>query len=501
MIIKELNLKNFGKYNNKSISLSSGLNIIYGDNESGKTTVHSFIRGMFLGIEKPRGRESKEELYSRFLPWDTPTLYSGSMVVQIEDREYQIYRNFYKDTKELKVVDLQSGRAMPAEIGKIPSLFKGLTKENYRNTLSIEQNKASTDKELAMALRNYMANLSTSQSDEVDVDGALRILRMKKKRIESNDYKERLQALAEKIEEIPYLEDKVTSLSNQLKEQVNSTEKIGNVDTQPDRRIRKLPYMVFGAIISLSLIVIYSIWQGSFSIKFLKIYGVVILLIQLASLMVFYKRRGKKQMEFLEQQDQWNNRNYQYQRKLERMEWEVEQLEERLNQLESLRTEYTEIREKKQSCEKEVKALDLAIGTIQELSRNIHDNFGVKLAEDISEKINKETNGKYSQVFIDENLNMKVRHENAVLPIEGLSTGTIEQFYLALRLAAGDLLLREKEMPVILDETFVFYDEKRLESALDVLLCQNRQIILFTCHKREQELLEGKGTRYHYIEL
>ena len=56
MIIKDLQLTNFGKFNHKSMSLEPGLNIIYGENEAGKTTFHTFIRGMLFGIEKQRGK-------------------------------------------------------------------------------------------------------------------------------------------------------------------------------------------------------------------------------------------------------------------------------------------------------------------------------------------------------------------------------------------------------------------------------------------------------------
>ena len=52
MIIKDIQLTNFGKFNHKSVSLEPGLNIIYGENEAGKTTIHTFIRGMLFGIEK-----------------------------------------------------------------------------------------------------------------------------------------------------------------------------------------------------------------------------------------------------------------------------------------------------------------------------------------------------------------------------------------------------------------------------------------------------------------
>ena len=56
MIIKDLQLTNFGKFNHKSMSLEPGLNIIYGENEDGKTTFHTFIRGMKKKKKKKRGK-------------------------------------------------------------------------------------------------------------------------------------------------------------------------------------------------------------------------------------------------------------------------------------------------------------------------------------------------------------------------------------------------------------------------------------------------------------
>ena len=51
MKLKELNLKNFGKFHNQTIRLGEGLNLISGENESGKSTVHTFIRSMLFGHE------------------------------------------------------------------------------------------------------------------------------------------------------------------------------------------------------------------------------------------------------------------------------------------------------------------------------------------------------------------------------------------------------------------------------------------------------------------
>ena len=50
MQINELLLKNFGKFHDRQIDLEEGINLIHGENESGKSTIHTFIRGMLFGI-------------------------------------------------------------------------------------------------------------------------------------------------------------------------------------------------------------------------------------------------------------------------------------------------------------------------------------------------------------------------------------------------------------------------------------------------------------------
>ena len=47
MVIRRLKIKNFGKIRDKDMELSPGINVLYGENESGKTTTHTYIRSMF----------------------------------------------------------------------------------------------------------------------------------------------------------------------------------------------------------------------------------------------------------------------------------------------------------------------------------------------------------------------------------------------------------------------------------------------------------------------
>jgi uncharacterized protein YhaN len=84
--------------------------------------------------------------------------------------------------------------------------------------------------------------------------------------------------------------------------------------------------------------------------------------------------------------------------------------------------------------------------------------------------------------------------------LERLSAGTIDQVYFALRLAVADLLLGNDEVPLLLDDSFALYDETRVKAVLQKI-AKRQQIILFTCHKREQSLLKELGLPYQFVDL
>ena len=63
MQIKEAIIGQFGKLQNRNISFEPGINVIYGENEAGKTTLHDFLLGMFFGMEKGRGRGTLNSMH------------------------------------------------------------------------------------------------------------------------------------------------------------------------------------------------------------------------------------------------------------------------------------------------------------------------------------------------------------------------------------------------------------------------------------------------------
>ena len=99
MKIQELEVKNFGKFTDRRIQMEDGINILYGENESGKSTLHTFIKGMLYGMERGRGRASVYDTFSIYEPWENPNYYSGALKFESGGKTFRIERNFDKYTK------------------------------------------------------------------------------------------------------------------------------------------------------------------------------------------------------------------------------------------------------------------------------------------------------------------------------------------------------------------------------------------------------------------
>ena len=100
------------------------------------------------------------------------------------------------------------------------------------------------------------------------------------------------------------------------------------------------------------------------------------------------------------------------------------------------------------------------------------------------------TNGRYQRLSLCQDLSLEAsaEGENTLRNTLWRSEGTVDQLYLALRLAVAEELT--PEAPLILDDALVRFDDTRLKAALDILdeEAKNKQVILFTCQSREKTL-------------
>ena len=181
-----------------------------------------------------------------------------------------------------------------------------------------------------------------------------------------------------------------------------------------------------------------------------------------------------------------------------------EALQDKRNLLYNLQEELEELEndnEKILKAQKEVQSISLAEKMLAKAAGNLQSRRGNFLKERTWEIFGELTQGRYQRGIIDENFQIRLDTGDRYAGLHQVSQGTAEQVYFALRMAAGELLCREEELPVILDETFAMYDDKRLCEALEWLHRNRAQVILLTCTRREIEALESLGIPFHQVDL
>ena len=157
-----------------------------------------------------------------------------------------------------------------------------------------------------------------------------------------------------------------------------------------------------------------------------------------------------------------------------------------------------ELEELKQEREKLLNyndTIEIAKEVLKESYDELKNNVGPEFDKKLSYIVQKITNGKYDDVYIDINHNIKMRTEHGeYVNLERFSTGTIEQVNLALRLAYIDTISKES-LPIILDEAFAFYDDERLANIMRFLSQEyiDRQVIIFTCSNREKKIIDEEN--------
>lgn len=147
--------------------------------------------------------------------------------------------------------------------------------------------------------------------------------------------------------------------------------------------------------------------------------------------------------------------------------------------------------------------INIAIENLRDAYEEMKTTITPKFTKNLSESIQKTSSNKYNKVTInDENGMIIENNRGEYVEAIKLSTGTIDQLYLALRLSMIDELSKEN-LPIILDESFAYSDNNRLKNMLQYLTSDlnNHQTIIFTCTDREQKMLEEMNIPYNVVEL
>ena len=183
MIIREANIGKFGKLENQKYQFAPQINVIYGANESGKSTLMQFLKAMLFGLEKTRVRKTLDT-YNRYEPWDTPAYFYGSMIFEIGQQQFLLERNFYYKEKRARLVNIRDGEELSVEYGDLDMLLGNVSAAAYENTCCIGQEQLLPGRELGVLLEDERSNLAQTGSGDFQLSKALQELEQKRKNAE-----------------------------------------------------------------------------------------------------------------------------------------------------------------------------------------------------------------------------------------------------------------------------------------------------------------------------
>lgn len=158
MILNKLLLKSFGKFQNREIVLKEGINVVYGENESGKSTMHTFLRAMFFGLRRMRGKASRTDTYTRYKPWGENTRYEGILWFTCGEKRFRLERDFSVPQSSATLFCETDGELLSVADGDLDMLLGNISETVFQNTVFVPQAKSRTEEGLYTELRDYLAD-------------------------------------------------------------------------------------------------------------------------------------------------------------------------------------------------------------------------------------------------------------------------------------------------------------------------------------------------------
>ena len=230
MRIKNLKINGFGKLKDKEIELENGINVIYGKNEAGKSTLLKYITSMFYGLSKNKNGGTIPEV-EKYEPWNFEE-FSGKISYELDNSEiFEIYRDFKKKNPKIfngKLEDISKEFNIDKTKGN--EFFyeqTGLEEEIFTSSIITKQAEVKLDEKTQNSLIQKISNILGTGEDSTSYTTIVNKLKKKlNDEVGTANTKERpINVVENRIEE--------------LKEQKNELEKYPNYKFDIDEKINQ----------------------------------------------------------------------------------------------------------------------------------------------------------------------------------------------------------------------------------------------------------------------
>ncbi len=214
MYLTKLLIRDFGKFHNKSMDLQQGVNIIYGAEESGKSTVRDFLIGLMYGIPRREGITRVRSNYELRKP-NNGSGYSGTAYLRDDDKTYLVDRTFLAGAKKASVLDVNSGRDVRlVNTDTICGTLCETDKNTYLDTKCIIGDEEASGKK---NLKEYLTNITLTGTSNIDKVKAIKYLEEEKKAHIPKPLIRRLDELDERISEYDTVDDEIEAVETEIK--------------------------------------------------------------------------------------------------------------------------------------------------------------------------------------------------------------------------------------------------------------------------------------------
>ena len=506
MIIKNAVISGFGQLKNKGCDFDSGINLIYGENGSGKTTLYSFLSGMLFGVTKSRGRAAKNDLYKQYEPLDSPGNYSGSITFECGERSFRLMRDFASGSRNDTLISKTDSEILSIKEGDLDMLLGYINKDTYTGIASVPQERKNAASYVSTGLREHYMNTARGIEDNREVKEALTVLETERKQLEkavaseASDYERKI---AEAEYNLTSLNDEKNKAAKRLKafEAKESGEEI-NINRKKGARGRGLAiacFVVCALLIIAAFVLRYSYITPDAAVWVFNstpIYQLIALAAILAVGGVILLLRGRKTEQRIKKIQE------------EEASWQLDYLQKEYKQLEekaaAARKEYDKIKNifvEESENEIRLKGVRIAEARIKQISESFYSGFSLSLKDRMNEIFQEISGDRYADVFLNDRLEYGLFKDGKYISEWQCSKGTRELLDFSLRMAAYEAMSPEEPLPIMLDDAFVNYDDKRVFGVIKWLIRQKRQIFIFTCQSRERAMLEKLGAEYRFIRM
>lgn len=251
MKINNFKINGFGKLKDKQIELKDGINIIYGENESGKSSILKFISAMFYGASKNKNGKDISD-FDKYKPWISEE-FSGKINYTLDNGEnFEVYREFKKknpviynrqkeDISKTFTIDKTKGIDFFTE-------QTGIDEETFYSTMVSEQEGIKLSKSSQNSIIQKISNLVSTGDDNISYKKSLdRINKSQNEEVGTertsqrpiNIIQNRINKFMEKKEELELYKDSIydnsaekENLKKEQKEEENKRELLKELKTK-----------------------------------------------------------------------------------------------------------------------------------------------------------------------------------------------------------------------------------------------------------------------------